>query len=76
MTEYMRPDGPVTRTDLSKPPKIEPLVKRSTYLIAQTMMMTGNGNIFMAKEAVYSTAMEEGWDLDEEKTWAQWETVR
>jgi hypothetical protein len=48
------------------------LVPRKRYLLIQALM-TGT-DIFTATEAVSSTAIEHPeWDMEEEKTWEEWE---
>lgn len=44
---------------------------RRQFLEYQAIM--GGTNLFLAKEAVASTAIEHPeWDMDEEMTWAEW----
>jgi len=51
--------------------KDKPITMR-TYLTIKAM--EGGTSIFVASEAVHSTAIEHPeWDLDEKKTWAEWE---
>jgi hypothetical protein len=48
------------------------LIPMRRYLLVK-VLMTGS-DIFTATEAVYSTAIEHPeWNLDEEKTWEEWE---
>jgi hypothetical protein len=47
-------------------------LSRRQYLIARTMM--GGADIFLAIEAVSSTAIEHPeWDMEEQRTWDEWE---
>lgn len=49
------------------------LISRRTYLTLKAMMVDGV-NIFLAREAVATTALEHPeWDMDEEHTWTEWE---
>ncbi len=55
------------------------MFSRSEYLLIKILAMSdGDGSgltgVFMAKEAVYSTALAHPeWDMDECKTFAEWE---
>jgi hypothetical protein len=50
-------------------------ISRRRYLTLRALMDTGVP-IFQAVEAVASTAIEHPeWDMDEEKTWAEWESL-
>lgn len=58
-----------------KKPKdyVEHVISRRSYLTFKVMMET-ECNFMMATEAVASTAIEHPeWDLEETKTWAEWE---
>lgn len=47
-------------------------IKRRDYLLMKTI--EGGANIFLAVEAVSTTALEHPeWDMDELKTWPEWE---
>jgi hypothetical protein len=49
-----------------------PLITRRRWLMIQARL--AGGDMFLASEAVHSTAIEHPeWDLDEAKTWAEWE---
>jgi hypothetical protein len=48
------------------------LLTRRRYLLIK--MLEAGTSIFVAHEAVASTALAHPeWDMDEEKTWAEWE---
>lgn len=50
-----------------------PLITRRTYLMVSTMDRT-NCSYFAAAEAVSSVAIEHpDWDLDEQRSWQEWE---
>lgn len=50
----------------------EPITRRS-WLIRRAIL-AGCPPLF-APEAVASVAIEHDWDMDEEKTWAEWEGI-
>ena len=55
--------------------RIAPQLTRREYLIA--VMCLAGANVFVAVEAVASTALEHPeWDMDERKTWTEWERTR
>jgi hypothetical protein len=60
----------------------EGMFSRSEYLLIKTLAMSdGDGSgltdVFMAMEAVHSTALANPeWDMDETKTMAEWEAQR
>lgn len=59
-----KPDGYVAHT-----------MSRRTYLTLKVMMDV-ECDMFMAAEAVASTAIEHPeWNLDQRKTWAEWESA-
>ena len=51
------------------------LISRRAYLVMK-LVATRKANVFMAMEAVSSTALEHPeWDMAETRTWEEWEKV-
>jgi hypothetical protein len=54
--------------------RVAPLLTRREYLIAVACL--AGAPVFMAAEAVASTAVEHPeWDMDERRTWREWEAA-
>ena len=50
---------------------MDALITRRQWLTRRAIL--GGASATLAVEAVSSVAMEHNWDMDEEKTWAEWE---
>lgn len=51
-------------------------ITRRQYLTRKVMAVGGGVNVFMVAEAVASTALAHPeWDMDETKTWDEWEAT-
>ena len=51
-----------------------PLLTRRQYLVLTTMEQTGC-DVFLAMEAVASTAIEHDWDMTEKRTFQGWDSA-